>query len=317
MSGPSKAPTRRQRESEVNALTLTSAVPNPAVHTDAQELVDDDLGNLSPLDPNSASQRPSFGAGTASAPSSQFEAVPAQATAPTATTLDSDVDDEEAGLRAQGIRPVTAAAATTPAGPAQVPTPYEFGHTVDDNAFVGVASAAAPGRPQYVTLVHVSNPRLASDPAKRYYSLSFAHNVGMPIAAADLCMPLRLRANREQSTVTRETTIRQNGVAAAPRPTGTAYAPGGDVFSVSALTLHTQADASLKVRAGLMPPTSWERYAATVARFPLGLDGMPRVPLGYPFVEGGWVFDRHVRFQGPTTGFGINDGFLIRAGLRF
>jgi len=35
------------------------------------------------------------------------------------------------------------------------------------------------------------------------------------------------------------------------------------------------------------------------------------------FIEGGWVIDRHAHFKGPTTDFGIDDGWLLRAGLRF
>ena len=35
------------------------------------------------------------------------------------------------------------------------------------------------------------------------------------------------------------------------------------------------------------------------------------------FVEGGYVIDRHVRFQGPTPGFSINNGPMVRAGIRF
>lgn len=35
------------------------------------------------------------------------------------------------------------------------------------------------------------------------------------------------------------------------------------------------------------------------------------------FLEGGWVFDRDVDFKYGTPGFGINDGFIARLGLRF
>jgi len=36
-----------------------------------------------------------------------------------------------------------------------------------------------------------------------------------------------------------------------------------------------------------------------------------------PFLEGGWVFDRHVRFRESTPGFGIQDGFIVRLGARY
>lgn len=36
-----------------------------------------------------------------------------------------------------------------------------------------------------------------------------------------------------------------------------------------------------------------------------------------PFIEGGWVFDRHVRFRETTPGFGIQDGFIVRVGARY
>jgi len=35
------------------------------------------------------------------------------------------------------------------------------------------------------------------------------------------------------------------------------------------------------------------------------------------FVEGGWIFGRNVRFQGPTPGFDISSGLIIRAGVTF
>lgn len=35
------------------------------------------------------------------------------------------------------------------------------------------------------------------------------------------------------------------------------------------------------------------------------------------FLEGGWVFDRHVDFAGKTPDFDISDGWMIRAGIRF
>lgn len=35
------------------------------------------------------------------------------------------------------------------------------------------------------------------------------------------------------------------------------------------------------------------------------------------FVEGGWIFDRQVDFKGKTTDFDINDGWMIRTGIRF
>lgn len=33
------------------------------------------------------------------------------------------------------------------------------------------------------------------------------------------------------------------------------------------------------------------------------------------FAEAGWVFDRHVRFGGPTRGFGLSDAAIVRTGL--
>ncbi len=35
------------------------------------------------------------------------------------------------------------------------------------------------------------------------------------------------------------------------------------------------------------------------------------------FIEGGWVFDRHVDFAGKHPDFDINDGWMIRTGIRF
>lgn len=35
------------------------------------------------------------------------------------------------------------------------------------------------------------------------------------------------------------------------------------------------------------------------------------------FFEGGWILDRHVRFADTTPDFGIQNGWLIRAGIRF
>lgn len=35
------------------------------------------------------------------------------------------------------------------------------------------------------------------------------------------------------------------------------------------------------------------------------------------FIEGGWVLDRQVDFKGKTPDFDINDGWMIRAGIRF
>lgn len=35
------------------------------------------------------------------------------------------------------------------------------------------------------------------------------------------------------------------------------------------------------------------------------------------FVEGGWLVDRHVNFKGKTPDFGVQDGWMIRTGIRF
>jgi hypothetical protein len=35
------------------------------------------------------------------------------------------------------------------------------------------------------------------------------------------------------------------------------------------------------------------------------------------FIEGGGVFDRHVRFRGPVTDFGINDCLIMRMGILY
>ncbi len=35
------------------------------------------------------------------------------------------------------------------------------------------------------------------------------------------------------------------------------------------------------------------------------------------FIQGGWIFDRHVMFNGPTPGFGLGDSLMLRTGLLF
>ncbi len=66
---------------------------------------------------------------------------------------------------------------------------------------------------------------------------------------------------------------------------------------------------------GLDPSGLRERVQLEDWRLMLGL----RNDNGFlsTFVEGGWVLGRDVEFANGTPGFGIGDGFIVRAGLRY